>query len=99
MKRSIRIIAVSTFASLFALAAHAQTQGEGAAAADIAPPAHLKASAQDVKAVVPMSLNMREGSANVIGELHSGLSRQSVKADALMAARSGTTRQGEIAAM
>ena len=99
MKNSIRIIAVSAFASLFAFAAHAGAQGEGDSAADIAPTARSTASSIDVKAGARMPVHMTDGSAHVASVLQSGLSRESVKQEALIATLGHAVPQGELGAM
>jgi hypothetical protein len=97
MKTSIRIAALSALVSLSSFSVHAQGEGDGAKG--MPKPLQSTASVSDVKAGARMSVQRSEGSPGVVAVRNSGLSRETVKAEAVMAARHGSTSRGEFGSM
>lgn len=95
MNRTARLIALCSFATLSAFAAHAE-QAEG-------PERALKftstRSVAEVRSEATMPVRITNASTGFIGVTNSVVSREAIKAQAAEAVRSGRISQGEISLM
>ncbi|MBC7605219.1 MAG: hypothetical protein H7255_21480 [Ramlibacter sp.] len=98
MNTTTRLIAISAITALTSFAAHAN--GEGDNAPENARMSFMSSvTVAKVKGEARMPLQITEGSTGYSSASGSGLSRDSVRAQALMASRSGTTSRGELGPM
>jgi hypothetical protein len=95
MNRTTRLIAITAFAALSGFAAHADEADGSQRALSFT----STRSAAEVKAEAAMPVRITNGGTGFIGVTQSGVSRDSVKAQAAMAARSGQTSRGEVGLM
>jgi hypothetical protein len=95
MNRTTRLIAISAFAALSAFAAHAD-EADGS---DRALTFNSSRSAAEVRAEAAMPVHITNGGTGFIGVTHSALSRDTVRAQAIAAVRSGSIPHGEIGLM
>ena len=95
MKTSTRLIAISAFASLSALAAHAD-QADGSQRALTF---NSTRSAAEVRAEARMPVHITNGGTGFVGVMNSAVTREAVKEQAAAALRSGRISHGEIGLM
>lgn len=95
MNSTIRLIAISAFATLSAVAAHAD-EADGS---DRALSFTSTRSAAEVRAEATMPHRITNGGTGFIGVTNSTVTREAVRAQAAAAVRSGRISQGEIGLM
>ncbi|MRD48905.1 DUF4148 domain-containing protein [Caenimonas koreensis] len=98
MNTTTRFIAISAITALTSLAAHANGEGDNAPE-NVRAPVVSTVSVAQVKAEARMPLKITEGGTGYMNAAKSDLSRDAVRAQALMASRNGTTSRGELGSM
>ena len=98
MNTTTRLITISALAALASFAAHANGEGDNAPE-QVRMSVMSTVSVAQTKSEARMPLRITEGSTGYTTTSGSNLTRDSVRAQALMASRNGTTSRGELGPM